>query len=108
MYYCLSDCYAAQSKIIADPADIGEELCTLEEALTLSEKVLERLKIAKETLASLAKLSPDSLAAELSERIERAEKEHEELYERYERKREELREALILLGRTGEGFYDRI
>ena len=108
MYFCLSDCYDAQSKIIADPADVDAELDDLEEALVLSEKQLARLNAAKETLASLAKLSPDSLAAELSERIARAEAEHEALCERYERKREELKEAMILLGYyRGEGLYAR-
>ena len=109
MYFCLSDCHDAQYKIIADPVKLGGELGDLEEALTLSEKQLERLKIAKETLNELSKLSPDSLAAELSARISLAEEEYQTLYERYEKKREELKEALILLGRyRGEGFYGRI
>ncbi len=109
MYFCLSDCYEKQCKIIADPTKIGTEITDLEESLTLSEKQLERLKIAKETLRELSSLSPDSLATELSARISRAEEEYEVLYERYEKKREELKEALILLGRyRGEGSYDRI
>ena len=109
MYFCLSDCYDAQYKIIAEPAIISAELTDLEEALTLSEKQLERLKQAKETLRELSRVSPDSLAAELSLRISRAEAEYETLYKKYEEKRDELKEALLLLGRyRGEGFYDRI
>ena len=89
--------------MIRDPAAIREDISAAAEALSLSEALRTRLANAKETLAELSSLVPDSLAGELRERIERAEEEHERLYALYEAKIEELKEALLTLGRLPEG-----
>ena len=107
MYLCFSDCYE-RPLLIRDPARIYEDLNGVKEAHRSHEEELSRLEEVKKALKALASLAPDSLAGELYERIERAEEENEALYQKYEAKREELLEALLLLGRYRgeEGFYD--
>lgn len=109
MYLCFSDCHE-RPVLVRDPARIYGELLASKEALRHHEEQLSRLEEVKKALKELASLAPDSLAGELYERIERAEEENGALYQKYEAKREELTEALLLLGRFHgeEGFYDGI
>ena len=103
MYFFLSDRYTEPSVLIRSPECIQEELEGLTEALTVSEALRARLQNAKETLSELSALVPDSLAGELYARIRRAEEEYEHLSRTFEEKNEELKEALLMLGRLREG-----
>lgn len=105
MYFFLSDRYTEPSVLIEDPESIEEEVFLAKEQLSVSEALRTRLKNAKETLAELSSLVPDSLAGELCTRIARAEEEHEQLVRIYEAKKEELKEALFMLGRLKEGRF---
>lgn len=105
MYFFLSHHYTEPSVLISDPESIREEFFEASEKLSASEALRARLTCAKETLAELSSMVPDSLAGELCERIARAEKEHEQLLCTYEAKKEELKEALLLLGRLKGGRF---